>query len=467
MLSHSESRGTLRYSAQLGSDTDAITFSTSGEATFTWDIDVTTPEPWRLTPPKNLSKGGHTDTYSGNLYWQFNVNPKGFPGVQRINVTDNYQSSLTLVPNSLRVRWWPTGGTQHDRIDLSPGNDYTLTEDPGNSSFSVSLFDHADRTEGAYVVSYSTDVPADAEEGDVFFNKVSGHGITKEHEAEWTLAGGGSGSGHGYGTFDIVKRLDGTAAIEAGASHEFSGDWRCELPTTGELVTGGWAVTGAGTATLVQTTANARFPKLPIGSICSATEHSLGAEWASPVIGDAVTIAATRATLTVTNSLVPLGSFLITKRLVDLAGLAPQDLVFSGFYECASSTGTTGKLPWSLAAGESVGSSSVPLGSVCSVTESRPTDVPGARWETPRISQDVTIVDGSPESVTITNTLTADPSEQSNNTPPKQQAEPRTLPTTGGDSAQALWEGFAALIVLGAVTLWAGSRARSRNTPVE
>lgn len=447
ILDHSETKGSVRYSAQLRAETESITFTADGDVEFTWDIGVTTPEAPGFVPPEVLEKGGHTDTNSGDIYWQVLINPALFPGVDRIEVRDTYESTLSMVPGSISLKWWPTGATNAQIMDLTEGNEYSLAEDPDNNAFDVSIENSAERALGAYILTYHTDVPGDAVEGDTFLNEVVANGIRVGAEVEWTIAGGGSGSGSSYGTFEIVKALSESAA-EAGATQKFTGEWACTLPRDGEVVSGTWAVTGAGNAELEQVTANERFPKLPKDAICSATEDSAGAEWAAAVISGDVTISATPAVITVTNSLAtqPVGSFSITKKLVDEGGLTPAGTLFTGEYECVAGDVTTGPLPWSLAAGETVVSAAVPVGSVCSVTESSPSAIAGAKWATPVVSEAVEVTGVDSGLVTVTNTLTKEPVV----TPPSESGK-----TPGGGSLAHSGSPLSGIAIGGAVALLA------------
>lgn len=293
--------GTVEYSAQLSGVTDEIVFTANGDAQFSVDITVTPaprPEYW---PMSKIEKIGFTDFTRVDLYWQFDINPLAFRDVPTLEVEDVYDPSTTLVDGSWMIHWRVSG--ESGWYDLTPGVDYTVAFFPDEHRFTISIVNDPSRQLGGYVIRYHTDVPADAERGDRFVNDLTVSGLSYRADAEWTLSAGGTGTGSTYGTFAIVKELADQPSAEAGAGTSFTGTWSCTLPQSGEIVAGTWSVTGSGTADLVQTTQDARFPKLPVGSSCAADEDETPQGWAPGTVSEPVVIARTESTLTVTNVL--------------------------------------------------------------------------------------------------------------------------------------------------------------------
>ncbi|WP_052367221.1 DUF5979 domain-containing protein, partial [Paraoerskovia marina] len=104
----------------------------------------------------------------------------------------------------------------------------------------------------------------------------------------------------------------------------------------------------------------------------------------------------------------------IAKIVVDPEGIAPEDLVFSGTFECRDPDDDSVLLEgtWDLTAGETkiYAGNGVPAGSVCTVTENTPPPVDGGEWQEPVLEPSEFVVSDDPtEIVTIqvTNTLDA------------------------------------------------------------
>ena len=153
--------------------------------------------------------------------------------------------------------------------------------------------------------------------------------------------------------------------------------------------------------------------------------------------------------LTVTNELAsvpadPTGAFTITKTLHDEGGLAPADLRFAGTYSCTTSAGVIGPVRWELGAGEQLRVADLPVGAVCSATESQIPSVSGGTWAKPRVGDAVTIAVSNEPTIEVVNTLT-----------PTAVALPHTpatpLPATGAGPIGATFAAGLALVIAGVV----------------
>ncbi|BDZ42033.1 hypothetical protein GCM10025865_13320 [Paraoerskovia sediminicola] len=212
--------------------------------------------------------------------------------------------------------------------------------------------------------------------------------------------------------FEIAKDLTDPEGLVG--SETFSGTWTCTDGTHADA-TGTWSTTGAGTFTVPDDTADpdATSASLWVGMTCTVTETTpTGGDgtWEPPTIGADVTLGVdatdTVPVVTVSNEFVAESTdFQITKSLTDSAGLVPSGTQFAGTWSCTYPDAATevDDGTWTLAAGGTVTiSTDSPVGSVCTVTETAPGDVPGGTWETPTIS---------PASVTLGATGNNDPVE--------------------------------------------------------
>lgn len=438
--------GVVNFSAQLIHQTESIEFTGSGDVEYSVGIIVKPPTEPGYTPPENLKKGGYTDWATNDITWNININPRAFPGVETIKVEDGHALGLTFKPQTWFIVWRPTGGTNW--VSLTPDSDYVVSFDTPEHMFTVDIKNVPERRNGGYQLGYHTDVPGDVEVGHVFENTVTAGGFSDSMLVEWNINAGGNGSGSAFGTFTLEKRF-ATGSEAAGAEKDFSGDWTCEVQNPTETIAGTWSVTGAGLATLVQTTANSKFPKLPLGSICSATELPPGEEWLPGEVSEPVEIFDGVSELTVTNELAsvpadPTGAFTITKTLHDEGGLAPADLRFAGTYSCTTSAGVIGPVRWELGAGEQLRVADLPVGAVCSATESQIPSVSGGTWAKPRVGDAVTIAVSNEPTIEVVNTLT-----------PTAVALPHTpatpLPATGAGPIAATFAAGLALVIAGVV----------------
>ncbi|MBD5784672.1 hypothetical protein IF650_00630 [Cellulosimicrobium terreum] len=216
--------------------------------------------------------------------------------------------------------------------------------------------------------------------------------------------------------FQIVKNLDDPEAVVPDGT-VFTGGWECIAPD-GTESSGTWELEAGETSAVLADDA-------PVDAVCSVTEDVPpdvpGGTWETATIADDVTLGVAAnddpiPLVTVDNVLTPLATgFEITKELTDDLGLVPAGTTYTGTWECVFPSGDTTDGTWSLTAGStsSVIADDLPVGSVCTVTEDPPADVPAGTWEEPVVSPPVTLPaagDGSEvvelPAVTVSNEFT-------------------------------------------------------------
>lgn len=216
-----------------------------------------------------------------------------------------------------------------------------------------------------------------------------------------------------YATFRIAKDVVNHTGHDVGGAR-FSGSYRCDYNGGEDVRSGGWAVTGQGTAHTVE---------VLVGSTCTVTEDAPGA----PVDGDrsytwstqtpsATPVGPDGATATVVNTLNRAeGSFSITKSVAGgLAGEAfPEGAEFSFRWSCTPPTGDVLGGSLAVRSGDSrAPAEPIPGGSTCTVTEG---DAPGTldpyRWDDVRlsVSGEAATTGASGRSITFTTTDDARP----------------------------------------------------------
>ncbi|WP_404593514.1 DUF5979 domain-containing protein [Paenarthrobacter histidinolovorans] len=240
------------------------------------------------------------------------------------------------------------------------------------------------------------------------------------------------------GSFNITKTLVNDGGLTLPGDYTVTYD--CTNGTTGSLK-------------LIPGTSQ-EVTELPVGTTCDLTEETLTAPadgtWSTPVwapgnttgndytltITDAATTTPVAVTLTntATKNPVPVGSFNITKTLVNDGGLTlPGDYTVT--YDCTN--GTTGSLK--LIPGTSQEVTELPVGTTCDLTEETLTAPADGTWSTPvwapgnTTGNDytLTITDAAtttPVAVTLTNTATKNPTETPTPTPTPSET-PTETPT--------------------------------------
>ncbi|MCP2048250.1 UNVERIFIED_ORG: hypothetical protein J3D58_002322 [Paenarthrobacter nicotinovorans] len=240
------------------------------------------------------------------------------------------------------------------------------------------------------------------------------------------------------GSFNVTKTLVNDGGLTLPGDYTVTYD--CTNGTTGSLK-------------LIPGTSQ-EVTELPVGTTCDLTEETLTAPadgtWSTPVwapgnttgndytltITDAATTTPVAVTLTntATKNPVPVGSFNITKTLVNDGGLTlPGDYTVT--YDCTN--GTTGSLK--LIPGTSQEVTELPVGTTCDLTEETLTAPADGTWSTPvwapgnTTGNDytLTITDAAtttPVAVTLTNTATKNPTETPTPTPTPSET-PTETPT--------------------------------------
>jgi uncharacterized protein DUF5979/prealbumin domain-containing protein len=183
------------------------------------------------------------------------------------------------------------------------------------------------------------------------------------------------------GSFKITKT---TSNPDAATLPAFTGTYNC-----GTGYTGTWSVADGGSQTVTG---------IPTGNTCSVTEDALspisGYTWGTPTFNPASIVISTKDQtfeIVVGNSINrDRGSLKITKQTSNPDGVT-LPASFTGTYDCGG--GYSGS--FSVADGASQTFGGIPTGSVCTVTETMPTPIPGYTWGT---------ITYTPSSITISTT---------------------------------------------------------------
>lgn len=300
VLTHDNVRGTLFFQmkAEETTDVDTVTFTTGDGDPITVEIPGGGVGPQRPEPvPTDATKSG-VQTTDGTIEWYIWV-PGRLLGGERPTLTDTATPGLTLLPGTVAIgsvasdAW---AGGLFDPADFHPlaaGSDFILTPDPASSAFTVELTAPA-QADRLYRLSYRTKLPADAHNGQVFANTVSGSSFTTTTATVTASVAGGDGAGDGRGGFSVAKRIVGEGASLVPAGATFAVDY--SYPTADGPVTGTLTLPADGTARQVT--------QIPAGAVVTLSEHTAeavpGVVWGSPQFtGDGVTATDGGAQLTI------------------------------------------------------------------------------------------------------------------------------------------------------------------------
>ena len=289
VLTHDNVHGTLFFQmkAEESTEEDTVTFTTGDGGPITVEIPGGGVGPQRPEPvPTDATKSG-VQTTDGTIEWYIWV-PGRLLGGERPTLTDTATPGLNLLPDTVAIGSVATdawAGGLFDPADfhpLSAGSDFVLTPGDAGSSFTVELTAPA-QADRLYRLSYQTELPADAHNGQVFANTVSGSSVTTTTATVTASVAGGDGEGDGRGGFSVAKRIVGEGASLVPADATFAVDY--SYPTADGPVTGTLTLPADGTAHAVE--------RIPVGAVP-------GVAWGSPQFtGDGVTATDGGAQLTI------------------------------------------------------------------------------------------------------------------------------------------------------------------------
>ncbi len=227
------------------------------------------------------------------------------------------------------------------------------------------------------------------------------------------------------GKLEVRKVLSGETGGYVATGQQFRVTYTCaaKLPGQGNITGDVKLEAGAAAVTLVD--------GVPTGWECAVAEdttslkqsqledasYAWGTTTISGLTNGKVTVASSPATLTVDNEIVrKTGTFGITKAIAagTPAGVVKPTAAFSGTYTCTYDGQTVKSGTWAVtgagAATLTPAASGLPATTLCSAEESTPSEAglvdAGWTWDTPQVSGDVTIADGSTPVITVTNTPT-------------------------------------------------------------
>ncbi len=300
VLTHDNVRGTLFFQvkAEETTDVDTVTFTTGDGDPITVEIPGGGVGPQRPEPvPTDATKSG-VQTTDGRIEWYIWVPGRLLSG-ERPTLTDTATPGLTLLPDTVAIGSVATdawAGGLFDPADFHPlaaGSDFILTPGPASSAFTVELTAPA-QADRLYRLSYRTELPADAHDGQVFANTVSGSSVTTTTATVTASVAGGDGAGDGRGGFSVAKRIVGDGARLVPVDTTFAVDY--SYPTADGLVTGTLTLPADGTARQVA--------QIPAGAVVTLSEHTAeavpGVVWGRPQFrGDGVTTTEGGARLTI------------------------------------------------------------------------------------------------------------------------------------------------------------------------
>lgn len=298
-----------------------------------------------------------------------------------------------------------------------------------------------------YSVGYNTKVlnPSGVREGTVYSNRLELLGSTHTFQLDKSYRASAEATAEavpGYGYFRIEKRIAGAAEGLVTKDHTVNVKYRYELPlpaaTYGDWTAPGTmtdATTGEGTCTINFRKANlclssaagqAPGKLLPKGTkvyitaasedLQSISEPVRDLNWGEPIVELpnkaqflTITDTGTMPLVTITNKAqYKLGKFAVKKEVTGLsAGANAGPFAFD--YSCVKgqSAAVTGRIE-NVAAGAAatVSEASFPLGSVCTITEVAPAEVPGHTLTQPEAQTLTVNSETTPAEVTFTNAYT-------------------------------------------------------------
>lgn len=282
VLTHDNVHGTLFFQSKAEETTeeDTVTFTTGDGGPITVEIPGGGVGPQRPEPvPTDATKSG-VQTTDGTIEWYIWVPGRLLSG-ERPTLTDTATPGLNLLPDTVTIGSVATdawAGGLFDPADfhpLSAGSDFVLTPGDAGSSFTVELTAPA-QADRLYRLSYRTALPADAHNGQVFANTVSGSSVTTTTATVTASVAGGDGEGDGRGGFSVAKRIVGEGAPLVPADATFAVDY--SYPTADGPVTGTLTLPADGTAHAVG--------RIPVGAVVTLSEHTAeavpGVVWGRP-----------------------------------------------------------------------------------------------------------------------------------------------------------------------------------------
>ncbi|MCT1395988.1 DUF5979 domain-containing protein [Microbacterium sp. p3-SID338] len=300
VLTHDNVHGTLFFQmkAEETTEEDTVTFTTGDGGPITVEIPGGGVGPQRPEPvPTDATKSG-VQTTDGTIEWYIWV-PGRLLGGERPTLTDTATPGLNLLPDTVAIGSVATdawAGGLFDPADFHPlaaGSDFVLTPGDAGSSFTVELTAPA-QADRLYRLSYQTALPADAHNGQVFANTVSGSSVTTTTATVSASVAGGDGEGDGRGGFSVAKRIVGEGAPLVPADATFAVDY--SYPTADGAVVGTLMLPADGTARQVT--------QIPAGAVVTLSEHTAeavpGVVWGRPQFrGAGVTTTEEGARLTI------------------------------------------------------------------------------------------------------------------------------------------------------------------------
>ncbi|RKR75214.1 choice-of-anchor A domain-containing protein [Frondihabitans australicus] len=271
------------------------------------------------------------------------------------------------------------------------------------------------------------------------------------------------------GTLDVLKSLDDPDHVVA-PTQTYHVIWSCVLP-------GGGDESGADDI-LADGIGHDLATDLPFGTRCNVSEDlqisaspssdgDRAFRWAAPVLGDSEVVigegGSTVSIVHIDNTVADVTTSATIAKVVDApSGGAPSGAVYRGSVRCIAPDGSVRTATWAVSAGRPA----APLidglvdGTACTVTEATPPAADGFEWQQPVVSPDSFVAHaGSTVSVTVRNTLVADPESPGGGTvSPSDTAGSQELAATGSTPAPAAL--IAALLLAAGASLVETSRRR-------
>ncbi|MEJ3405732.1 DUF5979 domain-containing protein [Rathayibacter sp. YIM 133350] len=411
---HIDVEGTLTFwaKAQQESTETTLTFTTGGGTTIVVPTSGIGPAP-DYPVPVQPSKRGELSSDGTAIGWSVWVPSDNLVG-QSLTLVDTYDPGLTFVPPTTQIGYIPNSSWNDGNINpadirvLTPGTDFTVTDDAANSTFTIAI--HASiATNSTYLITYFTVLPPGVEIGDSFGNTITGSSFWTSDSTFTYQGGGGTGDGDGFGGFTMTKSISGDAAALVPPTTAFTVDYSYTLDDAPV----------SGTLTLTPGVASG-LTGLPEGTLVTLTERGPppvpGLSWGAPLFaGDSLTAAGTSAQFVIGNQTsiavsltnpvtTSLGNFTVNKSVTgNAADLVPPDTEFTiGYSFVRDGSAVTGVM--SLTPDGSTGLTGLPDGTVVTLTEGAPPPINGMVWGTPTFSGDGVTANGNTAQFTIDTT---------------------------------------------------------------
>jgi hypothetical protein len=272
---HDDVHGSLRVRATASEATEAseLTFETSSGVT------VTAPVPGGgivdagpSAGPDEIRKYGGMTADGSSARWAIEVPIAHLEALgDGVVLTDTYDERLTLDASTVSVAYvtadgwdeWAADGAA-ESLPLAAG-EWTFSDHPATHSFDLT-FPNPRAAGGWYLVAYSTPLPTDAVDGDVFGNSVTAAGTELATSTVTYADAGGDGFGSRERTLAVTKAVAGAGTIPDAT---FVINVSC-------VKADGSAVSGHPVDADIRGGETARFEGLPVGATCTVSEPDNG-----------------------------------------------------------------------------------------------------------------------------------------------------------------------------------------------